>query len=218
MSDLIPPSPSAADYAAESKPAPPLDPASDPLALFAQWFAEAHEGEVNDPNAMTLSTVDEDGAPDARIVLLKDLDDRGFTFFTNLNSAKAVELAGDHRAALTFHWKGLRRQVRVRGAVERVTDAEADAYFATRARISRLGAWASEQSRTLDDPATLRTRLAEQERRFEGQEPPRPPHWSGYRLLPTAIEFWRDGAFRLHDRLLFERELDRPWTARRLFP
>lgn len=218
MPDLIPPSPSAADYAAESKPAPPLDSSSDPLALFAQWLTEADASEPNDPNAMTLSTVDEFGAPDSRIVLLKDLDDRGFTFFTNLHSAKAVELAGDHRAALAFHWKSLRRQVRVRGVVEKVTDAEADAYFATRARVSRLGAWASDQSQTLDDPATLRARLAEQEKRFEGEEPPRPPHWSGFRLLPTTIEFWRDGAFRLHDRLVFERELEQPWAARRLFP
>ena len=220
MADLIPPSPSAADYAAAQTASPPLDSAQDPLALFAVWLAEAYGSEPNDPNAMTLSTVDETGAPDARIVLLKDLDDRGFTFFTNLQSAKAVELAGDHRAALTFHWKSLRRQVRVRGPVETVSDAEADAYFATRARISRLGAWASEQSRTLDDPARLRERLAEQEKRFEGQEPPRPPHWSGYRLLPTAIEFWTDGAFRLHDRLLFEREqVEQPtWSARRLYP
>jgi pyridoxamine 5'-phosphate oxidase len=220
MADLIPPSPSDADYAAAHSAPPPLDSAQDPFVLFADWLMDAHGAEANDPNAMTLSTVDEFGAPDARIVLLKDLDDRGFTFFTNLESAKAVELAGDHRAALTFHWKSLRRQVRVRGVVERVSDAEADAYFATRARISRLGAWASEQSRTLDDPAQLRERLAEQEKRFEGQEPPRPPHWSGYRLLPSAIEFWSDGAFRLHDRLLFERESieNSAWTARRLYP
>ena len=219
MADLIPPSPSDADYAAQPAP-PPLDSARDPLALFAEWLARADEAEPNDPNAMTLSTVDENGAPDARIVLLKDLDDRGFTFFTNLGSAKAVELAGDRRASLTFHWKSLRRQVRVRGMVETVSDAEADAYFATRARVSRLGAWASDQSQTLDDPATLRARLAEQEKRFEGSEPPRPPHWSGYRLLPTAIEFWSDGAFRLHDRLVFEREQfeDVVWTARRLYP
>jgi pyridoxamine 5'-phosphate oxidase len=220
MADLIPPSPSDADYAAAEPAAPPLDPAQDPLALFAEWLAQADRCEPNDPNAMTLSTVDDAGAPDARIVLLKDLDDRGFTFFTNLESAKAIELAGDRRAALTFHWKSLRRQVRVRGPVETVSDTEADAYFATRARVSRLGAWASEQSRTLDDPATLRARLAEQEKRFEGQEPQRPPHWSGYRLLPTAIEFWRDGAFRLHDRLVFERARieDTGWTARRLYP
>ncbi len=220
MTDLIPPTPSDADYAASAKGAPPLDASSDPLALFAEWLTEAEAAEPNDSNAMTLSTVDGAGAPDARIVLLKDLDDRGFTFFTNLESAKAVELAADPRAALTFHWKTLRRQVRVRGLVEGVSDAEADAYFATRARVSRLGAWASDQSRTLDDPATLRERLAEQEKRFEGEEPPRPPHWSGYRLLPTAIEFWSDGAFRLHDRLVFERARveDAAWTARRLYP
>jgi pyridoxamine 5'-phosphate oxidase len=220
MADLIPPSPSDADYASAPPSAPPLEADQDPLTLFAAWLSEADKAEPNDSNAMTLSTVDDAGAPDARIVLLKDLDDRGFTFFTNLQSAKAVELAGDHRAALTFHWKSLRRQVRIRGLVEKVTDAEADAYFATRARVSRLGAWASDQSRTLDDPATLRARLTEQEKRFDGQEPPRPPHWSGYRLIPVAIEFWRDGAFRLHDRLLFEREQveDAAWTARRLFP
>lgn len=220
MADLIPPSPTAADYASAQTSAPPLDPNQDPLVLFAAWLIEADKAELNDPNAMTLSTVDEGGAPDARIVLLKDLDDRGFTFFTNLRSTKAVELAGDHRAALTFHWKALRRQVRVRGVVEPVSDQEADAYFATRARVSRLGAWASDQSQTLDDPTALRMRLAEAEKRFEGAEPPRPPHWSGYRLLPTAIEFWRDGAFRLHDRLLFERDqVDRAgWAARRLYP
>jgi pyridoxamine 5'-phosphate oxidase len=220
MADLIPPSPSDADYAAAQPATPPLDSAQDPLALFAAWLVEADEAEPNDPNAMTLSTVDKEGAPDARIVLLKDLDDRGFTFFTNLHSAKAVELAGDRRAALTFHWKSLRRQVRVRGLVEMVTDAEADAYFVTRARVSRLGAWASDQSQTLDDPAMLRERLTEQEKRFEGQEPPRPPHWSGYRLLPSIIEFWSDGAFRLHDRLVFERAdgVDAAWTTRRLYP
>jgi pyridoxamine 5'-phosphate oxidase len=220
MADLIPPSPSDADYAAAPAATAPLDPHQDPLALFADWLAQADKAELNDPNAMTLSTIDDSGAPDARIVLLKDLDDRGFTFFTNLRSAKAVELAGDRRAALTFHWKALHRQVRVRGLVEAVSDAEADAYFATRARVSRLGAWASDQSQTLDDPARLRMRLAEQEKRFEGREPPRPPHWSGYRLLPMAIEFWRDGAFRLHDRLLFERAQVEggTWTARRLYP
>ena len=218
--DLIPPSPTEADYAAQARTvAPPLDPAQDPLALFAAWLAQAHAAEPNDPNAMTLATVGADGQPDARIVLLKALDDRGFCFFTNLDSAKAADLAANPRAALAFHWKSLRRQVRIRGAVEPVSDADADAYFATRSRVSRLGAWASDQSRTLSDPAHLRARLKDIEALFEGAEPPRPPHWSGYRLIPEAIEFWADGAFRLHDRLLFEREEGgEGWRARRLYP
>ncbi len=222
MSDqtLIPPSPSQADYeAAEQAAAPSLDPSRDPLDLFAEWMAEAVKSEPNDPNAMTLATVDADGAPDGRIVLLKALDARGFSFFTNLNSAKGQELAANPRAALVFHWKSLHRQVRVRGAIERVSDAEADAYFATRSRVSRLGAWASDQSKTLSEPALLRGRLEGMQKRFEGIEPPRPPHWSGYRLIPQAIEFWRDGAFRLHERLVFERAVEgSPWSARRLFP
>jgi len=217
--DLIPPSPSETDYADAGRASAPLDPRQDPLALFAAWLAEAAAVEPSDPNAMTVATVDEDGMPDARILLLKALDDRGFSFFTNLTSAKAGELAGNPRAALVFHWKSLRRQVRVRGTVERVSDAEADAYFATRSRISRLGSWASDQSKTLSERAQLEARLAEMQARFEGVEPPRPPHWSGYRLIPLAIEFWLDGAFRLHDRLVFERQGEgAPWRARRLFP
>jgi pyridoxamine 5'-phosphate oxidase len=217
--DLIPPSPSDADYAATPAPqAAPLDDHADPLALFAQWLAEADAAEPNDPNAMTLATVDSAGLPDARIVLLKALDDRGFSFFTNLTSAKADELAARPAAALVFHWKSLRRQVRVRGAIERVSDAEADAYFATRSRVSRLGAWASDQSKTLENPADLRARLSEMEMRFEGADPPRPPFWSGYRVIPQAVEFWRDGAFRLHERLLFERAGEGAWASRRLYP
>ena len=217
---LIPPSPSQADYeAAEQAAVPSLDPSRDPLDLFAEWMAEAVKSEPNDPNAMTLATVDADGASDGRIVLLKALDARGFSFFTNLNSAKGQELAANPRAALVFHWKSLHRQVRVRGAIERVSDAEADAYFATRSRVSRLGAWASDQSKTLSEPALLRGRLEAMQQRFEGIEPPRPPYWSGYRLIPQAIEFWRDGAFRLHERLVFERAAEgSPWSARRLFP
>jgi pyridoxamine 5'-phosphate oxidase len=216
--ELIPPSPTEADYAAEPRaPMEPLDASSDPLALFAQWLADAVTAEPNDPHAMTLATAGDDG-PDARIVLLKALDDRGFSFFTNLTSAKAKDLAENPRAALVFHWKSLRRQVRVRGQIEAVSPEEADAYFATRSRISRLGSWASDQSKTLSDPAHLERRLAEMEQRFEGAEPPRPPHWSGYRVIPQAIEFWRDGAFRLHERLLFERDGDSPWRARRLYP
>jgi pyridoxamine 5'-phosphate oxidase len=217
--DLIPPSPSAADYAASTAAAAPLDAGAEPMALFADWLAMADQAEPNDPNAMTLATVDADGAPDARIVLLKGLDARGFSFFTNLTSAKAQELAARPAAALVFHWKALRRQVRVRGTIEPVAEAEADAYFATRSRVSRLGAWASFQSATLPDRERLTDRLAEMERRFEGAEPPRPPFWSGYRLIPRAIEFWQDGAFRLHDRLLFERSREgTAWSARRLYP
>lgn len=218
--DLIPPSPSAADYAASQAPAAePLDAGAEPMALFAQWLTQADAAEPNDPNAMTLATVDADGMPDARIILLKGLDDHGFSFFTNLTSAKAKELEAHPAAALVFHWKTLRRQVRVRGTVAPVSEAEADAYFATRSRVSRLGAWASFQSQTLADRAHLAERLARMEQRFEGAEPPRPPFWSGYRLIPTAIEFWQDGAYRLHDRLLFERrDAKGAWSARRLYP
>jgi pyridoxamine 5'-phosphate oxidase len=217
--DLIPPSPSEADYAAEPRPVtPPLDPASDPFDLFAEWLSDAVAAEPNDPHAMTLATAGEDGSPDARIVLLKALDDRGFSFFTNLTSAKARDLAENPRAALVFHWKSLRRQVRIRGDIESVSDEEADAYFATRSRISRLGSWASDQSKTLPEPAQLERRLIEVEQRYEGAEPPRPPHWSGYRVIPQSLEFWRDGAFRLHERLVFERAGSGPWRARRLYP
>jgi pyridoxamine 5'-phosphate oxidase len=216
---LIPPSPSEADYAAAQRPAAaPIDPNQDPLALFADWMRAADSAEPNDPNAMTLATVDADGAPDARIILLKALDERGFSFYTNLTSAKAAELAANPRAALVFHWKSLHRQVRVRGDIEPVSAAEADAYFATRSRVSRLGSWASYQSKTLADPAHLNARVAQMEERFEGIEPPRPDFWSGYRLIPQAIEFWCDGAFRLHERLLFERKGEGPWSARRLYP
>ena len=214
----IPPSPSHADYAGGAGAGAPLDGRRDPLALFAEWLEQAGRSEPNDPNAMTLATVDATGTPDARILLLKALDERGFSFFTNLTSAKAQELAANPRAALVFHWKSLQRQVRARGAIERVSDAEADAYFASRARISRLGAWASDQSKTLADPAILEARLAEMEQRFAGVEPPRPPFWSGYRLIPEDIEFWQAGAFRLHERMLFERKGSGPWNARRLFP
>ena len=192
---------------------------NDPFALFADWYAAAWESEPSDAHAMALATVNPTGQPSVRVVLLKAWDERGFVFYTNLDSHKGNDIAANPLVGLDFHWKSRGRQVRVEGRAEAVSTAEADAYFATRARISRLGAWASEQSRTLDDPARLRERLAEQERRFDGLEPPRPPHWSGYRLLPVAIEFWSDGAFRLHDRLLFERgKLEEPWTARRLYP
>ncbi len=190
---------------------------SDPYALFDDWMAEAKASEPNDPDAMALATVDADGLPDVRMVLLKGVGPRGFVFYTNYDSAKGNELAGQPRAALLFHWKSLRRQVRVRGAVERVTEVEADAYFASRARGSRIGAWASDQSRPLESRAVLEARAAEVEARYQGQDVPRPPHWSGFRVIPSQIEFWRDGAFRLHDRLRFDR-VGEGWETVRLYP
>jgi pyridoxamine 5'-phosphate oxidase len=192
-------------------------PHPDPHALFESWFAEASRAEVNDPNAMTLATATPDGAPSARIVLLKGHDARGFVFYTNRQSRKGEELAANRRAALLFHWKSLRRQVRIEGVVTDVTDAEADAYFATRPRLSRLGAWASDQSRPLPDRAELERRLLELESRFPGENIPRPPHWSGYRLTPARIEFWQEAPFRLHDRTLYVREGE-GWTVGKLFP
>lgn len=188
----------------------------DPFDLFDAWFAEAVASEVNDPNAMSLATVDPDGMPDVRTVLLKGHDHGGFVFYTNLQSAKGRELAANPRAALLFHWKTRRRQVRIRGPVSQVTDAEADAYFATRPRTSQLGAWASDQSRPLRARAELEARVAEMEGRFPG-DVPRPPHWSGFRVTPVEMEFWQDGPFRLHDRFLYRREGDR-WAVSRLFP
>ncbi|MEP6785124.1 MAG: pyridoxamine 5'-phosphate oxidase [Sphingomonadales bacterium] len=191
--------------------------ANDPHALFDIWMADAEASETNDPNAMALATVDSRGQPSVRMVLLKGHDPRGFVFYTNQQSRKADDLADTARAGLLFHWKSLRRQVRIDGPVETVTGAEADAYFATRGRISRLGAWASDQSRPLADRATLEARLAEVTARFDGGDIPRPPHWSGYRVRPETIEFWEDGAHRLHNRRLFTRAGD-GWTEGLLYP
>jgi pyridoxamine 5'-phosphate oxidase len=198
---------------------PSTVPSPDPFALFAEWLADARRTETSDPTAMTLATVGLDGAPDARIVLLKGQDRRGLVFYTNYASRKGEELSADPRATLVFHWKSLQRQIRVEGQVERVTAEEADAYFATRPRLSKLGAWASDQSRPLAERADLERRLAEAEARFPGEDVPRPPHWSGYRVVPGRFEFWRDMPYRLHDRLVFTRGAEQgPWSTGRLFP
>jgi pyridoxamine 5'-phosphate oxidase len=191
---------------------------ADPFARFVEWMSEAWTHEPDDANAMTLATTTADGAPAARIVLLKGADDRGFVFYTNKQSRKGDELAANARAALLFHWKPQGRQVRIEGHVEHVTDAEADAYFATRARISRLGAWASDQSRPLGERAELEHRLAEVEAKYPGDEIPRPPHWSGYRVIPERFEFWQNMPFRLHDRTVYTRAANRGWTVGKLYP
>ncbi|URW75308.1 pyridoxamine 5'-phosphate oxidase [Sphingomonas donggukensis] len=190
--------------------------ADDPIAIFDAWLADAGRSEPNDPNAMALATVDADGQPSVRMVLLKGHDDRGFVFYTNRESRKAGELAANRHAALLFHWKSLRRQVRIEGPVTRVTDAESDAYFATRSRASQVGAWASDQSRPLDDRATFEARYTEVEARFPG-DVPRPPHWGGYRVAPSAIELWEDRPGRLHHRRLFTRT-DGGWDEGLLYP
>jgi pyridoxamine 5'-phosphate oxidase len=220
MSDerLIPPSPSEEDYLRNVAEAHlPLLAEGDPMALFADWLREAVRAEPNDPNAMAVATVDPDGAPDVRMVLLKDADARGFVFYTNVESAKGRQLAAAPAAALLFHWKTLRRQVRIRGPVSRVSDEEADAYWATRARSAQIGAWASDQSRPLPGRLALEKKIAEFGLKFGLGKVPRPLQWSGYRVEPRVIEFWRDRPFRLHERLVFERAGD-GWTTRRLFP
>lgn len=192
--------------------------AEDPFALFDRWFAEARSSEINDPEAMALATAGADGQPSVRMVLLKGHGTDGFVFYTNEQSAKGQQIAGNPQAALLFHWKSLRRQVRVEGPVERVGDAEADAYFASRGRDSQLGAWASDQSRPLDGRETFERRFAEVQRRFEGGDVPRPPHWGGFRVVPRTIEFWSDRPHRLHERRIFVARSDGGWTEGLLYP
>ena len=189
----------------------------DPIELFEAWFAEARESEPSDPEATDLATATPEGVPSARMVLLKDVDQRGFTFYTNLDSRKGKELLINPVAALTFHWKSLRRQVRIEGTTEVVDDAEADAYFATRARLSQIGAWASKQSSPLEGRFELEKRVARYTAKFHVGAVPRPENWSGFRLIPTRIEFWKNMEFRLHDRLVYDRG-DDGWTSKRLYP
>ena len=214
---VIPSTPSAVDYAGDGSRDLSWIEAENPITLFEDWLAKAGETEPSDPHAMSVATVDDAGLPDVRIVLLKGLDERGFVFYTNAESAKGEQLRGQSKAALCFHWKSQKRQVRVRGAVEPVSEAESDVYFASRARGSRIGAWASDQSRPVADRETLMTKTAEVEDRFEGKDVPRPYHWYGWRILPEYIEFWQDGAFRLHDRIVFRPD-GRQWSKTRLYP
>ena len=190
---------------------------TDPFQLFADWFAEARESERNDPDAMALATSTPNGRPSVRMVLLKGHGPEGFTFYTNLDSRKGAELSANDRAALLFHWKSLRRQVRIEGPVAPVGDPEADAYFASRSRDSQLGAWASWQSRPLDARATFEKRYEEMVRRFEGEKVPRPPRWSGFRVMPELFEFWSDRPHRLHERRIFTPD-GNGWQEGLLYP
>ena len=196
-----------------------ITPGSDPFALFGDWMKEAEASEPNDPNAMALATADADGAPNVRMVLLKGVDTSGFVFFSNSQSIKGGELAANPRAAINFHWKTLRRAVRVKGAIAQVSDAEADAYFASRPRDSQIGAWASPQSQPMEGRWVFEKRIAEYAVKYGLGTVPRPPHWTGWRITPVRIEFWRDRPFRLHDRLVYSRaDAASPWTTERLFP
>jgi pyridoxamine 5'-phosphate oxidase len=208
------PSSDAADFTA----------AIDPFGLFETWFGEAQASEINDPNAMAVATVDGDGLPNVRMVLLKGMDEagvpgRGFVFYTNFEGTKGREILANPKVALLFHWKSLRKQIRIRGTVTVVSDSEADAYYASRARLSRIGAWASQQSRPLEGKFALEAQVAKYTAKFGIGEIPRPPYWSGFRIMPVEIEFWREAAFRLHDRVVFHRGTETsPWTTTRLFP
>ena len=193
--------------------------AQEPFDLFRQWFADATASEPNDPNAMALATVDPQGMPDVRMVLMKGYDEQGFVFYTNTGSAKGTQLLASRKAAIVFHWKSLHRQVRVRGPIKQVSDAEADAYFQSRPRDSRIGAWASQQSRPLESRFALEKAVAVNAAKYAVGTVPRPPHWTGFRIMPVAIEFWHDRPFRLHDRITFSRaEPNGDWTRHRLYP
>jgi pyridoxamine 5'-phosphate oxidase len=192
--------------------------AAEPFRLFAEWLDDAVKSEPNDPSAVALATVDENGMPDVRMVLLKGFDEQGFVFYTNFESIKGREIQSSMKAAMCFHWKSLRRQVRVRGPVEIVSDAEADAYYATRPRGSRIGAWASKQSRPLESRFALEKAVAEYTARYAFGDIPRPPYWSGFRIKPQTIEFWHDRPFRLHDRIMFSRTDAGVWEKTRLYP
>lgn len=215
---LIPPSPSEEAYAVDDDQGEVFTD-QDPFALFAEWLALAGKKEMNDANAMALATVDADGLPDVRMVLLKDIDVCGLTFYTNTESAKGVQLGAVPKAAVCFHWKSIRRQVRFRGAVKPVSGEEADAYFKTRARGARIGAHASAQSRPLESRFALEKQVAAKAAKFGVGDIPRPDHWSGYRIVPIQIEFWVNRPFRLHDRLVFRRENEQTnWTTEKLYP
>lgn len=213
---LIPPTPSAEEYAVDEDQGAVFT-EQDPIDLFKVWLKLAGEHEMNDPNAMSVATVDPSGMPDVRILLLKDVGERGFTFYGNLQSAKGHELEGTPKAALCFHWKSIRRQVRVRGPVTRLPEAECDAYFATRSRGSQVGAWASFQSRPLEDRKMLEQRIADYEEIYKDRKVPRPEHWVGWLVRPETMEFWVNRPFRLHDRLFFEQQAE-GWRARYLYP
>jgi pyridoxamine 5'-phosphate oxidase len=196
-----------------------LAPTAEPFLLFESWFKAAEVAEINDPNAMALATVGADGMPSVRMVLLKGHDPRGFCFFTNSQSQKGHELLAHPKAALCWHWKSLRRQIRAEGLIEQVSTAEADEYFASRPRGSQIGAWASLQSDPLPRRQDLIDSVKHYEKKYDGQSVPRPPHWLGFRVIPLAIEFWQDREFRLHDRVRFERpDQGVPWQGRRLYP
>ena len=192
---------------------------SEPFQLFADWLEEARASEPNDPTAMSVATADADGLPNVRMTLLKEFDERGFVFYTNFESQKGTEILASRKAALGFHWKSLRRQVRLRGPVEVVSDEEADAYYKSRPRDSRIGAWASQQSRPLESRFALEKAVARYAAKYAIGEIPRPPYWSGFRIKPVYVEFWKDGAFRLHDRVVFRRDSEADaWSKTRLYP